>query len=266
MTLVLLSPISGTGARILADLTEWDGRRDMRNTGQSAGGLLYDVGYAVGPTWWVNGAAGTGYVDAVGACFRMTCGAATTVSIGSTVWSAMLQTDFSQYPATFTRFRRFTWRYVVELAGVAPVAADYWVGLHDVTNPGYLGVGGPGNVGVDLFFNGTLGRWQARSRLIKLGALVLGNVSSIGAATRFECTMVYTEARVPTLALLINGIVLQTYTGLAQLPQSSPLPYVPAGGFPASYGGSIGGTTFAGAAEGDLRIRQARYVIEDLAA
>lgn len=251
-------------ARTLIDYREWDGRRSMTNTGRAASGALYDLAFGAGVTTWFDVGANVGYVDAVGACCRIPVGAATTVGIGSTAWTALLQTDFSQFPATMNRYRRFTWRYVVELLGPC-AAAEYWVGLHDVTNFGYLGTGGAGNIGVEFFFNpGAAQRWQVRSRRTKLGPLILGNAAGFGLGTRAELGLVYTEGLIPTLVMQVNGLPVETFRGLAQLPLSSPLPYVPAGGFPSSYGAAIGGTTFAGAAEGDLRVRHAQYLVEAL--
>lgn len=273
MTLVLLSDVPAP--RVLIDLREWDGRRDDRNTGLGTGyGLLADVGYAAGTTWFSGsgaiGAGGTdgGYVDLVGACHRIisNAGAGGQISRSSPQWSAMLQTDFSVYPPTFTRFRRFTWRIVAEMIS-APTNAEYWIGLHDITTPGLLSVGGAGNIGIELVFLLGTNRWGVRSRLTKLGPQIFGAVSDVGVGQRFEFEIQYTEGRVPVVILKINGVILQTFTGLAQFPQSSPLPYVPAGGFPASYGYTIGGgTTVVAVADGELRVRHAQYLVEALAA
>lgn len=271
MTAPILYPPSGAASAltILADFRDFDGLKQataVTTAGWVAAGRGASLLAAGQQSWW-NGSSGAGtdtdYLDAAGPCHRIIApaGAGVQQTRYANAWDMPLWQDPTLWPASDTTRRRFTFSATVEMAS-APTDVVYFVGLHN--NTSVLASGGPGQSGVELAYFPAQARWRVRSRLTPLGALVNGATSGIGLAQRFRLAFRYTEATTPALDVLINGVILQTFSGVAALPVPAVLPFAPAGGnggFQCIMGGGEGTI-----ADGDLRVRRARYLVEEIAA
>lgn len=271
-TPTLWPPGSASGApALLADYRDWDGVRQavaVTTSGWAAAGRGAVLLPAGQQTWWnLSGGVGTDtdYMDVAGPCHRMipAAGAGVSVVRGANPWDFPLWQDITLWPAAYRTRRRFTVSAIIEMVTL-PTNAGYFFGLHN--GGGLLDVGGAGQSGVELLFNIAPPGWVVRSRLTPLGGTTVGASSGIGLATRCKAAFRYTEGAAPTLDVLVNDVVLQTFTGVAQLPEPGVLPLAPAGGlggFQPLIGGGCNGATVT-VADGDFRIRNARYTIEEL--
>lgn len=259
-----------SGLPVLADYREWDG--PVLPSG-ATGSAWAAVGLPLLPAaqrTWYTGATSAGVatangsiVDTAGPGYNIVLGVATQALKFAPQLVMPWWLNPALFPAAFTRRLRYTWSCIVEVS--APSSTEKaQVGL---TNLGAdLASGGPGQSGIQLAFdNGGTNTWRVRSRLTPLGALVLGNDAQIGAGTRFLAAFRYTQFDVPTVEVLVNNAVLQTFAGVAALPVPAVLPAFPAaavsGGFQPTVGmsGALGGTA-------SLITRQSRYLLEELAA
>lgn len=265
---VVLGNGSGADARLLADYREWDGMvlpSGTTGSGWAARGLAL---LAAGTRSWWSSAGGAGVptvdgsvVDAAGPGYEIQLGPATARTRFAPQWLMSWWQDYSLWPASFTRRLKVTMSAVVETSAPSSTEKPF-IGMHNLGAD--LASGGPGQSGIQLVYdNGVTNSWRVRSRLTPLGALVNGNDSGIPAGVKLKVEFRYWQAAVPIVEVLVNGQVLQTFTGVAALPVPAVLPAFPAaatsGGFQPTIGvaGALGGNAV-------LIARQARYTVETL--
>jgi hypothetical protein len=255
-----------SGERLLVDYRELDGLilpSGVVGSGWAAKGFPL---IAAGQRTWFSGGSSSGaggttaaVVDTAGPGYQIITNAAGSMTKFAPAWLFSWFADPTLWPASFTRRYRVTYSAVVQTT--QPTDAKPVIGL---TNLGsHLAAGGAGQSGIDLCFDtGVTNTWRVRSRLTPLGALVAGNNSGVGAGVRLKVGFRYTQSAAPTVEVLVNDVVLQTFTGIAALPVPAVLPAFPAaatsGGFQAMFGSS------GVVADGTLIVRLARYTVETL--
>lgn len=266
----VLRGANGGGYKVLADLREFDGRGQATvaptNGWDAQGNVLLAAGVQTWfPTSTTGGAApapvDTGYLDVAGVCHRNVVGGGAggrSLRVAPT-WAIPLWQDPALWPAGDTARKRWTFSCVTEVVGV-PTNTYHLVGL---TN-GAQTIDGVQS-GVDLAYDFGVARWRVRSKLTPLGGLTLGNISDFTTGQRIKVAFRYTESAAPTLEVLVNNAVLQTFTGVAALPSPAvALPAAPAGNA-TTFAAIFGATSSAVAvADAEQRTRRARFLLEQI--
>lgn len=256
-----------SGEQLLADYRELDGLvlpSGAVGSGWAVKGMPL---LPAGQRTWFSGGAGAGVpainasiIDAAGPGYGMQLGPATLATKIAPQWLMSWWANPTLWPASYTRRLRVTCSAIVEV-NLAPSAGEKpFIGMINLGGD----LAAAGQSGIQLCFDtGVTNTWRVRSKLTPAGALVLGNDSTIGGLSRIQVGFRYVQSAAPTVEVLVNDAVLQTFTGVAALPVPAVLPAFPAaavgGGFQATFG-------IAGAAGGNagLVVRLGRYTVETI--